>query len=301
MTHAYRSRLWLSTLLCLAASAVVFASHDSSQAAFGRRRLLISTLERDIKRYGSKTIVPRLAPPDPSTLIGMLWRENQDLVDQFLNVEFIKLQAEGGHNATLASYQYYSVQDYYYLVDYSKYEVVRMNTYPEFNPTQLLSLMDSEMNSILVDDVEYSWEFRNETLIKDLGIAPHYIDDRSRSVEELAYANWLQKNADLGWFTMHVASIPCIYGWVQLASKWNVSIATNKNSTFYETWIAPNADPSYGVSLSDFLEANRAEYYSAEANRTWNAVFRQALLFEIAFFNSAIGKTLDDLPASLGY
>lgn len=44
-----------------------------------------------------------------STLIDNLWRDNQDLVDQFLNNDFLKLQAEGTTENTISSYQYYTV------------------------------------------------------------------------------------------------------------------------------------------------------------------------------------------------
>lgn len=43
------------------------------------------------------------------TLIGRLWAQNADLVEQFLNNEFCKFQAESDESETMASYHYYSV------------------------------------------------------------------------------------------------------------------------------------------------------------------------------------------------
>ncbi|KAH9884376.1 hypothetical protein F4778DRAFT_800166 [Xylariomycetidae sp. FL2044] len=267
--------------------------------ALGRRQIAISALDRTLGQYPSRSTAPRdVAPPDPDTLIGTLWRENHDLVDEFLNVEFVQIQAEGQDNETLPSYQYYSVQDYFYLIDYIQYKALRMTTYSELDPSTLLSVMAEETESIN-DDVDYAWSFRNETLVTDLGIPPEFIDDRGRATEEIAYADWLQKNLDLGWFTLHVMSIPCIYGWVQLASKFNELTTTNRDTLFYRTWIEVNADPSYGQALSDFLEANKEIYYSLDANKTWTGVFREALRFEIDFFKSAVGKTLEDLPTDV--
>lgn len=271
---------------------------DSATTAnpFGRRHVLSTSLRRDDARHGSMNHVARdEAGLDATTLIGKLWKENKDLVDQFLNVKFLKVQADGQQNVTLPSYQYYSVQDYYYLIDYVQYKALRMTTYSELNPTQLLQVMTVEAEDIS-GDAEYAAQFRNETLLRDLAIPVKFVDERERATAEIAYADWLQKNLDLGWFTLHVMMIPCIYGWGQIASKLNASSTTNRNTVFYRTWIEPNNDPGYGQRLSDFLEANKAKYDSPDARKTWTGVFRQALRFEIDFFNSALNKTLEDLP-----
>lgn len=41
-----------------------------------------------------------------------LWRENQDLVQEFLNNGFLNFQAESTTEDTLASYQYYAIVSY---------------------------------------------------------------------------------------------------------------------------------------------------------------------------------------------
>lgn len=231
---------------------------------------------------------------DTDTLIDTLWRENQDLVQQFLNNDFIKFQSEGLQEDTIPSYQYYTIQDYYYLVDYVQYKALRMTTFSETFPTELLSVLGEETESIQ-GDIEYAWSTRNDTLATSLSVPLDVVDSGKRAVAQLAYSDWLQKNLDLGWFTLHVMSIPCIYGWVKLAERWDGNNATRKDTVFYKTWIEPNLDPIYGNELMDFLEANKDAYYSANANQTWTSVFRQALQFEIDLFNSALGTSLEDL------
>ncbi|GME30203.1 uncharacterized protein LTHEOB_9951 [Neofusicoccum parvum] len=187
-----------------------------------------------------------------------------------------------------------------------------MTTFSETFPTQLLSVLGEETESIQ-GDIEYAWSTRNDTLATSLSVPLDVVDSGKRAVAQLAYSDWLQKNLDLGWFTLHVMSIPCIYGWVKLAERWDGNNATRKgmqlNSTsvsmatpltradtvFYKTWIEPNLDPIYGNELMDFLEANKDAYYSANANQTWASVFRQALQFEIDLFNSALGTSLENL------
>lgn len=98
-----------------------------ARRASGRQRRAISTLEADVKRYGSKQNYDRGLAGDSSeyghvktnralqlltvisTLIDTLWRENRDLVDKFLNNEFLRFQAEGKPEDTISSYQYYTV------------------------------------------------------------------------------------------------------------------------------------------------------------------------------------------------
>ncbi|KAH8646725.1 hypothetical protein BX600DRAFT_518759 [Xylariales sp. PMI_506] len=185
-------------------------------------------------------------------------------------------------------------QDYYYLVNYVQYKALRMTTYSEVRPTELLSVMMEETASIS-GDIDYAWSYRNETLAGDLSIPLEDIDNGALDVAQVAYAEWLQKNLDLGWFTMHVQSIPCIYGRVKLAEYWATKNTTKKDTLFYTTWIEPNNDPSYANDLVAFLEANKDAYYSTNANQTWTDIFREALQFEINLFDSALGKSPADL------
>ncbi|KAL1614634.1 hypothetical protein SLS54_009604 [Diplodia seriata] len=229
-----------------------------------------------------------------STLIDTLWDENQDLVDQFLNNDFLKSQADGAPEDTVPSYQYYAIQDYYYLVDYVQYKALRMTTFSETYPTKLLSVLTEEAVAIQ-GDIDYAWSTRNDTLGTSLSVPLDVIDAGKRGVAQLAYSDWLQKNLDLGWFTLHVMSIPCIYGWVKLAEHLDQSNTTRKDTVFYKTWVEPNLDPVYSNALMDFLEANKDEYYSTNANQTWMSAFRQAMQFEIDMFQSAVGASLQDL------
>ncbi|KAK9418573.1 putative Thiaminase-2/PQQC domain-containing protein [Seiridium unicorne] len=235
----------------------------------GRRHGAVSTLFTDIRRHDSEHIAARYAVTNTSshanfTLVETLWQENQELVEKFLNNEFIKLQAEGEQDVTLPSYQYYSTQDYYYLVNYVQYKALRMTTYSEVYPTQLLSVMTEETAAIS-GDIDYAWSYRNTTLAEVLAVPLDAIDSGA------------------------------LDGWVKLAEYWAGKNTTRKDTLFYNTWVEPNNDPSYADDLISFLEANKDAYYSANANQTWTAVFREALQFEIDFFDSALGKSPADL------
>lgn len=95
-------------------------------------------------------------------------------------------------------------------MDYVQYKALRMTTFSETHPTELLSVLQQETDSIQ-GDIQYAWSERNDTLATALSVPLDAVDSGKRGVAQLAYSDWLQKNIDLGWFTMHVMSIPCIY------------------------------------------------------------------------------------------
>lgn len=85
-----------------------------------------------------------------------------------------------------------------------------MTTFSETSPTQLLLVFEQETLS-MQNDIDYAWSARNNTLATHLKVPLDIVDAGKRSTAQLAYSDWLQKNLDLGWFTLHVMSIPCIY------------------------------------------------------------------------------------------
>ena len=84
-----------------------------------------------------------------------------------------------------------------------------MTTYPDFNATALLLQLTEDVKSVN-SSVNYATWFRTD-MNKSLQIPLNIIDDGTRSVEEIAYASWLQSNLDYGWYTLRVMSAPCIY------------------------------------------------------------------------------------------
>ncbi|KAL1627136.1 hypothetical protein SLS56_006559 [Neofusicoccum ribis] len=250
-----------------------------------------------------------------STLIDTLWRENQDLAQQFLNNDFIKFQSEGLQEDTIPSYQYYTIllntgqQDYYYLVDYVQYKALRMTTFSETFPTQLLSVLGEETESIQ-GDIEYAWSTRNDTLATSLSVPLNVVDSGKRAVAQLAYSDWLQKNLDLGWFTLHVMSIPCIYvslsdllrmrggrltramqGWVKLAERWDGNNATRKG-------MQPNSTPHLHGNITNqsrhgiLQDLDRAEPRPDLRERTDG--YGKGSTFRVAWRSSTMSDTCKD-------
>ncbi|KAL7650494.1 hypothetical protein ACMYSQ_010277 [Aspergillus niger] len=227
-----------------------------------------------------------------SSLPQYLWDNNPDLVARFMNNSFIWTQATTTSDANDDAFRFYSLQDYHYLIDYTQYKSIKMGSFPTVNTSDLLSVVEKQAVSIQ-GDVDYTATFRRE-MIDDLKIPADTIDKCERNSAEAGYANWLQRNSQLDWYTMNVMIIPCIWGWPRLAQSLQDNNQTLTGTLFYDHWISENSGTSYADDLEATLNQYYDQYNSSINNEIWNAVFRQALKFEIGLFESANGMKPDD-------
>ncbi|KAI4193457.1 MAG: hypothetical protein LQ350_008310, partial [Teloschistes chrysophthalmus] len=204
-----------------------------------------------------------------ASIADTLWAENQDLVSQFLNNDFINFCGRGSDEVCLPLYRKYYVQDYFYLVDYVKYKAHRLITIP----TGELSALRNEADSVS-RDAKYTIT-ANEPYVKDLHGRAEDLAKGNRSIAELAYGNVFQNAASYeNWYNLHVISIPCIYGWTRLTQQ-----LMNNPST-----------------RNAFLNANEAVWKNGIDTGTpgrvgeWTSLFRTAMRLEIALFVSAFEK-----------
>ncbi|KAI0537857.1 hypothetical protein GGR58DRAFT_470116 [Xylaria digitata] len=236
---------------------------------------------------------PRLNPyVKDGTLIDQLWKRNCDLVAKFLNNDFSAFQATTGTLEAIQSFQYYSVQDYYYLLETAQHKAFLMATWPPSDPISLAAKINETVQS-MNGDLEYSRDFR-ATLTNNLEVPDHFIDNGTLQAVGLGYVKSLQENTNLGWFEFQVSRIACIYGWAELANQLNMSSSTNTSTMFYREWIEPNLDWGYGATMSDELQKDLPFNNNSRTFPVYNQLFRQGLRFEIAFFESAMGKNLND-------
>jgi hypothetical protein len=131
-----------------------------------------------------------------------------------------------------------------------------------------------------------------EKVLRDMHVD---IDCVSKNNAQTSYMNWLLESG-YNELEMRVKSIACLYGWSQLAYHLNTSEFQNngtaKNPLFNETFIYSNVNFAPD-SLIAFL--NDTDYYNLYKNNKthYNDLFQTGLWNEIAFFNSAIGQTID--------
>ncbi|PWY67861.1 hypothetical protein BO83DRAFT_429479 [Aspergillus eucalypticola CBS 122712] len=261
--------------VCVQSMAVHISSlhaRDNEQSLYSRAHALGKEI-RDTWPESTRSLNARQA--GASSLPQYLWDNNPDLVDRFMNNSF---------------------QDYHYLIDYTQYKSIKMGSFPIVNTSDLLSVVGKQALSI-EEYVDYTKDFKRE-MIDDLKIPADTIDNCERNSAEAGYANWLQRNSQLDWYTMNVMIIPCIWGWPRLAQSLQNNDQTLTGILFYNYWISENNSTSYADELEATLNWYHDQYDSPINRKIWNAVFRQALKFEISLFESANGMKPDDCLSS---
>ncbi|RKL46455.1 hypothetical protein BFJ70_g2944 [Fusarium oxysporum] len=205
------------------------------------------------------------------TLVAQLWRQNCDLVTKFLNNAFTAAQAAQTSKGTLESLQYYFIQDYYYLTLTVPHKAYLLKS---LDPDESAADQTSAINETVLDmtsDLEYASHFRQDlTSPNHLNVSSTVVKNAKLEPVLRQYVDWLGENTKLGWYLFSVSRVPCIYGWAEIAYQLNQSSSTVR------------------VELQEVLSANN----NTETFAVANGLFRQALEFETAFFESAVGKVL---------
>ncbi|KAK0727625.1 hypothetical protein B0T26DRAFT_868878 [Lasiosphaeria miniovina] len=256
--------------------------------ASGRIRQLFANANLDAAdlHHGALPADIRAAPNvvEDGTLIFKLIQQNKDLYNKFLNNRFCKGMAYG--TLPSSTYDEFAKQDYLYLLDDVKFKALRFS---KLNSRTSFSFLQVQADKI-ASAVKYAGEWK-QTCIDDLGIPPAAMGDIEPSAAEIGYASFLRSETALDdYLSLYIITIPCVYGWGQIAKMLDQDPKTDKSSSFYKTWIQPNLDEQYGKQLSQFIEANRPLYASTVNDVEWNDLFRTALKFEIGLFDSVLAQ-----------
>jgi thiaminase len=109
------------------------------------------------------------------------------------------------------------------------------------------------------------------------------------SAAEIGYASFLDGQTIIDdWLSLYIITIPCIYGWSEIARTLDRDPGTDRTTVFYRTFIQPNLNDESGRKLCQFIEANRPHWASDVTVTAWNTLFRAALKFEIGLFDSVL-------------
>ncbi|KAK7051299.1 hypothetical protein VNI00_004799 [Paramarasmius palmivorus] len=260
-----------------------------------------------------KTIFDDQQRATPDVVIDKFWNnpKNQDVVDAFMNNTLCNEAAKGNPDA-IAAYKKYAVQDYFYLVDWFKFKVLRLAVLPhdDFDFDDLSDELDSVHDSLKSYVVDWFTTCIKPEAEGGLGLSA---DDFQveRTVGEIAYGQSLQNNARQDdWYNLHIILIGCYWAWSKLGVKLYNDPTTVKDTIFYNNWILPNvkvdangtaemADSANALSL--FLDQNASTYASTITEEQAQELFRAALRLEVGLFNSAYDPSvIKPVPLSPG-
>ncbi|KAF5645173.1 TENA THI-4 family [Fusarium sp. NRRL 52700] len=235
---------------------------------------------------------PRQNPTvQDGTLVDQLWTQNCDLVTKFLNNAFTAAQAAQTSQGTLESLQYYFVQDYYYLTLTVPHKAYLLKS---LDPDESAADQTSAINETVLDmtgDLEYASSFREDLTSPDhLNVSSTVVKNAKLEPVLREYVDWLGGNTNLGWYLWSISRLPCIYGWAEIAYQLNQSSTTVRGTKFYDEWLTPNLEWSYGAKLSVELQEVLSANNNTETFAVANGLFRKALEYETAFFESALGN-----------
>ncbi|KAF5538892.1 TENA THI-4 family [Fusarium phyllophilum] len=219
------------------------------------------------------------------TLVDQLWTQNCDLVTKFLNNAFTAAQAAQTSQGTLESLQYYFVQDYYYLTLTVPHKAYLLKS---LDRDESAAEQTSAINETVLDmtgDLEYASSFRQDLTSPDhLNVSSSVVKNAKLEPVLREYVDWLGDNTNLGWYLWSISRLPCIY--------LNQSSSTVRGTKFFDEWLTPNLEWSYGTKLSVELQEVLIANNNTETFAVANGLFRKALEYETAFFESALGKVL---------
>ncbi|KAF5652425.1 TENA THI-4 family [Fusarium sp. NRRL 25303] len=229
------------------------------------------------------------------TLVDQLWTQNCDLVTKFLNNAFTAAQAAQTSQGTLESLQYYFVQDYYYLTLTVPHKAYLLKS---LDQEESAADQTSAINETVLDmtgDLEYASSFREDLASSNhLNVSSSVVKNTKLEPVLREYVDWLGDNTNLGWYLWSISRLPCIYGWAEIAYQLDQSSTTVRDTKFFDEWISPNLEWRYGAKLSVELQEVLIANNNTETFAVANGLFRKALEYETAFFESALGKVLKE-------
>ncbi|PBK67966.1 hypothetical protein ARMSODRAFT_1005005 [Armillaria solidipes] len=242
--------------------------------------------------------IPLPKPEGPRaqhTLIEQLIINNQYVWRKFMANQFCADGYKSPANKFDDKFRAMSKQDYLYLIEYVRFVNFRSLQEPSAHTEDGLSDMVSDLNKNVKDVQDYF-----DSCIKDMQINGDDLLEESASTTVLGYSSWEQLCAMTDdAFSNFIRAVPCVYGWNKIAQRLKQEGPGETDTLFYNYWFLQNLDSGSADRLSQFLEDNRSKYESPGSMEKWNAAFRQACLFETAFFKAAQRGDWDQIDKRL--
>ncbi|KAF9009636.1 hypothetical protein BDQ17DRAFT_1074697 [Cyathus striatus] len=197
-----------------------------------------------------------------------------------VNHRFAKKMADG--TASLDQFRYYMVQDMLYLQGWVRDKMTGA-AQADFSTLETVAQK-------LPSSVRYCLDV-NDMCVYDLGI-PQEVIDNTQPSDILNTAREFHSNVARNddWFALHVALLPCILGYYEIAINIIGDPKTERNTLYHTLWTVLNADVSYAKAYIQFVNDNLERYYTPEAMARWSKIFGDACDLEIKFFD--VGREL---------
>ncbi|KAF5320675.1 hypothetical protein D9619_001990 [Psilocybe cf. subviscida] len=260
---------------------------SQSDRLVSHAELFFSYAEVDARLHEIPILLPgkklRQAPIDTQKpdAVDTLIKRNKKAWDAYISHKFPPMVANG--SLPLDGFRNYMIQDKLYLETYLRVRMMSVSTAQSFQTV-------SDFTAKSATAVKYVQQW-TEICVKELGISHEAVENATLSPQLQASRDFYTTVArDDDWFAMHVALLPCVVGYYDLAEKILSSPNTQRNTPYHPLWTIVNADSYYIDSYRRFLNDNLERYRTPEAEARWDQLFRQACLLETAFFDNALSS-----------
>ncbi|PBK94499.1 hypothetical protein ARMGADRAFT_1164632 [Armillaria gallica] len=270
------------------ASTILHTLGFDSESKRGPFKLRAATLDDE------RPPIPLPKPKGPIeqyTLIEQLIMNNEDVWTKFLENQFCADGYKSPANEFDDKFRAMSRQDYLYLIEYARFVNFRSLQEPGAHTEDGLEDVLNNLNKNVKEVQDYF-----NSCINDMHINGDDLLKEKASTMVLGYSSWEQLSAMTDdAFSNYIRAVPCVYGWNKIAQKLEQEGPGQTDPLFYQYWFVQNIDPGSANRLSQFLEDNRSQYESPGSMEKWNIAFRQACLFETAFFTAAQREDWDQI------
>lgn len=218
-------------------------------------------------------------------LSEVLYDSVKEIWDSYNEHPFVK----GMENGTLdlEKFKYYMIQDYLYLLDYSKIFALGVVKAPD---EEIMRFFAELVNSTLNSEMDIHKKY-----MKRLNITSEEIKNTKPSLANISYTNymlWVSQNGDL--LDLLVSVLSCSWSYKVIADKINENVHAKENEFFGE-WINGYISEEYAIGnnkLIDLVDKLGADCNDERIDKL-KTIFINCSRYEYMFWDMAYnnGKT----------
>lgn len=221
---------------------------------------------------------------DASTSFTQKLRQKADKIwEAGYNHPFV--QGIGKGTLEKDKFQYYLLQDYLYLLQYSKvyaFGVVKAQD------EKMMAYFAGMQNTILNGEMSM-----HRSYMKEWGITQEQIENVEASLGNLSYTSFLLSTAATGdVLSILVATLPCTWTYYDYAARLKETYGKLKIMNPYQQWINNYAQEEYGelckqyANMIDKLAANK----TPEELKALEDIFIAGMRYEVLFWETGYNK-----------
>ncbi|OBX05852.1 hypothetical protein QV08_11330 [Gallibacterium salpingitidis] len=201
---------------------------------------------------------------------------------QYVEHPFVQQLATG--TLAKASFQHYLIQDYHYLLHYSRALALAMYKCDNFRD---LAEIETSLQAILAEvqlHIGYCQEWQ---------ISPAQLEQTAESPACVAYTRYVLDCGMQGTLAeLYAAILPCTLGYAEIG-KWIVDSGVSPSNNPYQSWIDMYASAEFqqaAVSMQTFF-ASLCQSSSAAQQAKLQHIFTTATRMEIAFWQMGLDRS----------